>query len=56
MKKLLILLLLSLGFVGTSYADDAEAKALAEFIEKNIYYDLPTDKAEELKRQAIENH
>jgi len=34
MKKLLLLLLLSLGFVGTSYADDAKVKALAEFIEK----------------------
>ena len=34
MKKLLLLLLLSLGFIGTSYADDAKAKALAEFIEK----------------------
>ena len=36
MKKLLLLLLLSLGFIGTSYADDAKAKALTEFIEKEI--------------------
>ena len=46
MKKLLLLLFLSLGFVGTSYADDAEAKALdIEAICGNYSFDLQAVKA-----------